>query len=145
MIHVRVAPGDFAPGAELARLEALGGGGLGCFIGTVRGGAIAALTLEHYPGMTERALDAIADQAMRRFGLLGCVIVHRVGRLLPGERIVLAAAAAAHRAPALEATQFLIDWLKTDAPFWKKEEFADGSAAWVEARAADAAAAGRWR
>ena len=100
--------------------------------------------LEHYPGMTERAMAAIADAAQARWELLGCTLVHRVGRLRPGENIVLVLAAAAHRQAALDATAFLIDWLKTRAPFWKKEAFAGGGEAWVEAREADEQAAERW-
>jgi len=152
---VRVQEGDFDPGAELAALargDEAGGetevGGLASFVGLVRGTAggrpIRAMTLEHYPGMTERKLAEIAAEAERRWPLTGTVIVHRVGRLLPGERIVLAAAASAHRAAALEACAFLIDWLKTEAPFWKFEEAEDGSGRWVEARDSDRAAAARW-
>ena len=120
-------------------------GGIGVFVGIVRrDGDVAALTLEHYPGMTERCLDEIAAEAERRFGLSGCTIIHRVGRLMPGDPIVLVVAAASHRGEALDATRFLIDWLKTKAPFWKKQEFEDGRSAWVEARAADEAAADGW-
>ena len=106
---------------------------------------LAALTLEHYPGMTEAALTAIAAEAGRRWSLLGCTLLHRVGRLPVGAPIVLVLAAAAHRQDALDATGFLIDWLKTKAPFWKQEHFADGGARWVQARASDDAAAQRWR
>jgi molybdopterin synthase catalytic subunit len=150
MPTIRVQSQPFDVGAELAALS--GGrtdiGGIGCFVGTVRdsagGHAITAMTLEHYPGMTERAMDTIARQAEARWSLLGCTLVHRVGRLLPGDAIVLVLAAAAHRQAALEATAFLIDWLKTGAPFWKQESFADGTSAWVAARAEDDAAAARW-
>ena len=107
-------------------------------------GPIAAMMLEHYPGMTERAMARIAAAAERRWSLLGCTLIHRVGRLAPGANIVLVVAAAAHRQAALDATAFLIDWLKTRAPFWKKEIFADGGEAWVEARAADEDTAARW-
>lgn len=121
---------------------------MGCFVGTVRdasgGRRIEAMTLEHYPGMTERAMAAIAAEAEARWQLCGCTLVHRVGRLRPGENIVLVLATAAHRQAALDATAFLIDWLKTRAPFWKKETFAGGGEAWVEAREADEQAAGRW-
>ena len=150
MATIRVQPGRFDVAAELAALTAgrTDIGGIGCFVGTVRdapaGRPIAAMTLEHYPGMTERAMAAIAAEAERRWSLLGCTLVHRVGRLAPGEPIVLVLAASAHRAAALEATAFLIDWLKTRAPFWKKEAFADGTEAWVAARDADAEAAARW-
>jgi molybdopterin synthase catalytic subunit len=102
------------------------------------------MTLEHYPGMTERAMGRIAAEAEQRWQLLGCATIHRVGRLIPGETIVLVLAAALHRQAALEATTFLIDWLKTKAPFWKREEFADGEATWVAARAEDDTAAERW-
>jgi len=144
-ILVRVQTADFDVGAELARLEALGGGGVASFTGVVRGGqGLQALELEHHPGMTEAMMGRIADEASVRWPLLGITAIHRHGRLLPGQRIVLVAAASPHRAAALEATSFLIDWLKTRAPFWKKEYFADGSSRWVEARAEDDAAANRW-
>ena len=140
---------NFDIGAEFAALIAgrTDIGGIGCFVGTVRTSAderVAAMTLEHYPAMTERAIARIAEEAERRWELLGCTVIHRVGRLVAGENIVLVLAAASHRQPALDATAFLIDWLKTKAPFWKKEEFADGAATWVEAREADDAAAARW-
>jgi molybdopterin synthase catalytic subunit len=102
------------------------------------------MTLEHYPGMTERALASIAEDAQRRWPLLGCTLIHRVGRLLPGAPIVLVLAASPHRLAALDATAFLIDWLKTKAPFWKQEEFTDGQTAWVAANESDTRAADRW-
>lgn len=144
MIEVRVQREDFDPAAALARLEALGGGAIASFTGLVRGGGVVALELEHYPGMTERTMRATAEEAMARWPLLGVVAIHRVGHLAPGERVVLAAAASAHRHAALEATAFLIDFLKVRATFWKREHFADGSARWVEPRCADDAAAARW-
>ena len=146
MATVRVQAEPFDAGAEIAALLAgrTDVGGLGCFIGTVRGGETLAMTLEHYPGMTQRALQAIVQQAEARWGLLGCTVIHRHGRLLPGDPIVLVLATSPHRQAALDATAFLIDWLKTRAPFWKQEERADGTAAWVEARAADDKAAARW-
>ncbi|MGC8525511.1 MAG: molybdenum cofactor biosynthesis protein MoaE, partial [Acidibrevibacterium sp.] len=150
MLTTRVQEGPFDIGAEFAALTAGRSdiGGIGCFVGTVRGDvggrALAAMTLEHYPAMTERALAAIAAEAEARWALLGGTLIHRVGRLAPGAPIVLVLAAARHRDAALAATGFLIDWLKTRAPFWKKESFADGSEAWVEARAEDEAAAERW-
>ena len=150
MALIKVQTEDFDIGAEFAALTAgrTDIGGIGCFVGTVRDSAldqnVAAMTLEHYPAMTERAIARITDEAERRWGLLGCTVIHRVGRLVAGDNIVLVLAAAAHRQPALDATSFLIDWLKTKAPFWKKEEFADGGGAWVEARDADNAAAARW-
>jgi molybdopterin synthase catalytic subunit len=151
MATIRVQRGPLDLNAEMEALSAGRSdiGGIGCFVGTVRsaagGRAIASMTLEHYPGMTERAMAEIAGDAERRFSLLGCTLIHRVGRLVPGEPIVLVLAASAHRAAALEATAFLIDWLKTGAPFWKKETFADGAEAWVAARQEDDAAAERWR
>ena len=102
------------------------------------------MTLEHYPRMTERALTRIVEQATARWSLLGCTVIHRIGRLVPGDPIVLVLAASTHREAALEATAFLIDWLKSAAPFWKQEHFEDGSAAWVQARGTDAAAVARW-
>lgn len=149
-IVVRIETTDFDPGVEFRRLgERTGGAGaIGSFLGIVRreagGRAITAMTLEHYPAMTERAVRAIAVEAVRRWRLLGVTVLHRVGRLLPGEHIVLVLAAAQHREPALAATSFLIDWLKTKAPFWKKEHFTDGTASWVAAAAADEMAAARW-
>ncbi len=150
MARIKVQTEDFDIGAEFAALT--GGrtdiGGIGCFVGTVRSNAedpVAAMTLEHYPGMTERAIGRITDEAERRWQLLGCTVIHRVGRLTAGENIVLVLAAATHRQAALEATAFLIDWLKTKAPFWKKEESVDGGSTWVEAREADDAAAARWQ
>lgn len=150
MACVAVQAADFDVGREMAALTAgrTDIGGIGCFVGTVRatagGRPITTMTLEHYPAMTERAMAAIAAQAEERWNLLGCTLIHRVGRLRPGEGIVLVLAAAAHRQAALEATAFLIDWLKTSAPFWKKESFADGTEAWVAARAEDDRAAARW-
>jgi molybdopterin synthase catalytic subunit len=150
MATVRVQAADFDVGAEFAALTAGRSdiGGIGCFVGTVRaspGGArLEALILEHYPAMTERAIAGVVAEAERRWPLLGCTVVHRVGRMAPGENIVLVLAASAHRQAALEATAFLIDWLKTKAPFWKRETFVDGSATWVDARETDDAAAARW-
>jgi len=150
MPTVRVQAEAFDSGAELAALLAgrTDVGGVGCFIGLVRDSAggqpIAAMTLEHYPGMTERALAAIATEAEARWTLQGCTVIHRYGRLLPGEPIVLVLTASAHRQAALDATAFLIDWLKTRAPFWKQEELVQGGTHWVGAREADDAAASRW-
>ena len=154
MARILVSEANFDVGAEVAALTAgrTDIGGVGCFLGTVRdvipkqeGPIVAALTLEHYPAMTQRAIARITAEAERRWDLLGCTVIHRVGRMLPGENIVLVLAAAAHRQAALDATAFLIDWLKTKAPFWKREEFVNGSAAWVEARESDDAAAARWQ
>jgi molybdopterin synthase catalytic subunit len=154
MARICVQTDDFDVAAEIARLtsDRTDIGGLGCFIGVVRDDkargsserALQALTLEHYPAMTLRSIGRITDEAERRWGLLGCTVIHRVGRMVPGENIVVVLTAAAHRQPALDATAFLIDWLKTKAPFWKREEFQDGEGVWVEARGADDAAASRW-
>ena len=147
--RVRVQADPFDIGAELAALSAgqTSAGGIGSFVGLVRDDPahrLESLTLEHYPGMTESAMTAIAVQACERWDLLGCTVVHRVGRLTPGEGIVLVLAAAPHRQAALDATAFLIDWLKTRAPFWKRERFVDGGERWVEARQGDDEAAARW-
>ena len=146
-VQVQAAP--FDAGAAMAALLAGRSdvGGVGCFVGVVRDDParpLRHLVLEHYPGMTEVAMAEIAAEACRRWSLLGCTLVHRVGALPPGAPIVLVLTAAAHRGAALEAAAFLIDWLKTRAPFWKHEQFADGTAQWVEARGADDAAAARW-
>jgi molybdopterin synthase catalytic subunit len=145
MSRINVQTDNFDIGAEFTALTAgrTDIGGIGCFVGTVRG-PVAAMTLEHYPAMTERAIARIVDEAERRWSLLGCTVIHRSGRLLAGENIVLVLAAASHRQPALDATAFLIDWLKTKAPFWKKEESVGGAQSWVEARVEDDAAAARW-
>ena len=150
MATIRVQHEPFDAGREIALLTAgrTDIGGIGCFVGVVRGSAgpdrLDALTLEHYPAMTEKALAQIAGQAQTRWELLGCTLIHRFGRLVPGEPIVLVLAASAHREAALAATAFLIDWLKTRAPFWKQEQLRDGSARWIEARADDDQAAARW-
>lgn len=145
LIDVRVQAEDIDVPAALARLEALGGGGVASFTGLVRGGdGLRALVLEHHPTMTAKAMRAIAGEAGARWPLLGMTAIHRIGALVPGERIVFVAAAAPHRAAALAATAFLIDWLKTRAPFWKQERFDDGAARWVDARHEDDAAAARW-
>ena len=150
MANIRVQIADFDVGAEFAAMGAGRAdiGGFGCFVGTVRDSAkgrkISAMTLEHYPAMTEAAMARIAQAAEQRWDLLGCTLIHRVGRLLPGENIVLVLAASPHRQAALDATGFLIDWLKTKAPFWKKESFLDGAEEWVSANDADEAAASRW-
>ncbi|MBX6323011.1 MAG: molybdenum cofactor biosynthesis protein MoaE [Rhodospirillaceae bacterium] len=141
---IRVQREDFDVGRELERLSAGNRevGAVASFVGVVRdvGGA---MTLEHYPGMTERMLARVEAEARARWPLEASLIIHRYGRLEPGERIVLVATASAHRQAALEACAFLIDWLKTKAPFWKLEETASGER-WVEARAEDEAAASRW-
>jgi molybdopterin synthase catalytic subunit len=147
---IRVQQQPFDAGRELQRLKAGNPaiGGTVVFVGTVReiagGAAVGAMTLEHYPGMTERALGEIEAEALRRWPLEASLIVHRHGRLEPGEDIVLVVTAAQHRQAAFEACMFLVDWLKTQAPFWKLEAGAQG-ARWVEARSSDDAAAERWR
>lgn len=147
---VRVQLEDFDPGREIEAVTAgnTAVGGVASFIGLVRDIAdddtIGAMTLEHYPGMTEKMLTEIEAEANRRWPLQGSLIVHRYGRLEPGDRIVLVVTASAHRAAALEACHFLIDWLKTKAPFWKLEETGGGETKWVDARSSDDTAANRW-
>jgi len=143
--NIHIQNEDFDLNDEIEALAGDGTGAVATFVGQVRGGdRLTALTLEHYPGMTEREIARIAQEAQGRWTLSGITIIHRVGRLEVGERIVLVAVAAAHRGSAFEACQFLMDYLKTRAPFWKQEE-RDGASAWVEARDSDDAAAGRWR
>jgi len=144
MIRVIVTPDMIDAGAELARIEAQGAGAVATFTGLVRADdGVSVLELEHYPGATEAALAALAEAAKQRWSLIAATIVHRVGPMAPGERVVFVGTAAAHRAAALEACAFLIDRLKTDAPFWKREQ-RGSEARWVEARAADDEAAARW-
>jgi molybdopterin synthase catalytic subunit len=143
MRHIAVQTAAIDPGALQLPLEALGGA-VATFTGICRADdGVTCMTLEHYPRMTERALGKLADEATARWALCGISIVHRVGPIVPGERIVHVACASRHRGAALEACAFLIDRLKTDAPFWKKEERATG-AAWVAARTSDDKAAQRW-
>jgi molybdopterin synthase catalytic subunit len=122
-------------------------GAIDSFVGLARdmneGSGVAAMTLEHYPGMTEKALAALVEEARSRWALLDVTVIHRVGRLLPGDPIVLVAVASPHRGEAFAACEFIMDYLKTQAPFWKKEETPQGER-WVEARASDDAAAARW-
>ena len=122
-------------------------GAIASFVGLARdineGSGVAAMTLEHYPGMTEKALDALVDEASARWTLQDVTVIHRIGRLLPGDPIVLVAVASRHRGEAFAACEFIMDFLKTQAPFWKKEETAEGER-WVDARASDDAAAARW-
>ncbi|MDV3457525.1 molybdenum cofactor biosynthesis protein MoaE [Sphingomonas sp. HF-S4] len=144
MIRVSVDPAPIELAVEVAALEERGAGGIATFTGVVRGDdGVTALELEHYPGMTEQALIAIAEAATERWSLLGVTMVHRVGVMLPGERIVFIGTAAHHRREALDACAYLIDRLKTDAPFWKREQTGE-DARWVEARAGDVEASGRW-
>lgn len=148
MATVRVQEAPFDLVAESAKLTAgrTDVGGVASFIGICRADeGLAAMVLEHYPGMTEAAIARIAAEAEARWPLAGCTVIHRVGRLVPGDPIVLVLTASAHRAAALDACAFLIDWLKTRAPFWKREEFADGRTRWVEAKVEDDQAADRWQ
>jgi molybdopterin synthase catalytic subunit len=149
MIEVRVQAGDFDLGHELARLRAGDArvGAVVSFVGLVRdmndGAQVAAMELEHYPGMTERALEDIVEQARARWPLYGALVIHRVGPLRPCDQIVLVAVAGAHRGEAFDACEFIIDYLKTDAPFWKKEDTPEGSR-WVDARISDDSARAKW-
>ena len=149
MIEVRVQPADFDLGLEMARLRAGDArvGAVVSFVGTVRdmndGDQVAELELEHYPGMTERALEDIVEQARGRWPLYNALVIHRVGPMAPMEQIVLVACSAAHRGEAFAACEFIIDYLKTDAPFWKKEQTPEG-ARWVDARVSDDAAKAKW-
>lgn len=150
MAFIRVGPEDFDVAAELAALlrEAGDIGAVASFIGLVRNSAeapITAMTLEHYPGMTKRAIAAVAAEAEARFALSSCRIIHRTGRIPLSGQIVLVLTAASHRQAALDSTGFLIDWLKVAAPFWKKEHLADGRDRWVDARAEDDLAAAAWQ
>ena len=147
--EVWVQPEDFDLGAEVARLRA-GDPRIGAvvsFVGTVRdmndGSQVSEMELEHYPGMTERALDDIVSQASERWPLYNALVIHRVGPLAPLEQIVLVAVSAAHRGEAFAACEFIIDYLKTDAPFWKKEQTPQG-ARWVDARLSDDSAKSKW-
>jgi molybdopterin synthase catalytic subunit len=145
MMTIRVQREDFDIGAEVAKLSVDGTGAVATFTGMVRpDDGLDALTLEHYPQMTEREIARIAQDAQTRWPLLGVTIIHRIGRLPPGEKIVFVAVCAAHRGVAFQACEFLMDYLKTKAPFWKQEE-RGAAATWVEVRHTDEQAAGRWR
>ena len=147
---VRVQPDDFDLGAEVERMTrgnpAIGA--VASFVGLVRNvnddSGVSGMTLEHYPGMTEGALEDIVAQARARWDLADVLVIHRHGKLAPGDRIVLVVAAGAHRGDAFAACEFIMDYLKTRAPFWKKEQTPQGER-WVEARAADDRAAQRWQ
>ncbi|NWB84785.1 molybdopterin synthase catalytic subunit MoaE [Pseudomonas gingeri] len=147
---IRVQAQAFDPGAEVNALHAanLGIGAVVSFVGYVRdfndGREVAGMFLEHYPGMTEKALGKIVTQARERWPLLGLEVLHRVGALEPGEPIVFVGVTSAHRQAAFDACNFVMDYLKTQAPFWKKENTADGPR-WVEGRVSDQAAAERWK
>ncbi len=149
MARVTIQTEDFDLSAEVAALRAgdAGVGAIASFLGTVRdrndGTGVSAMELEHYPGMTERAIEAMVDEAFKRFQIRAARVIHRVGRLEPKDQIVLVAVTSAHRGQAFQACEFLMDYLKTQAPFWKKEQTPEG-ARWVDARVADDAAAARW-
>ena len=144
----RVQTDDFDVGAESRALQADTVGGIALFVGTVRGlssdNGVTAMTLEHYPGMTDSELERIEAEARARWPLEDVTIIHRVGRLLAGDQIVLVATASAHRQAAFDAAQFIMDFLKTDAPFWKAEE-RDGKISWVDTRDSDSAARDKWK
>ena len=146
---VRVQTADFDVAREIAALRAGDArvGAVASFVGTVRdvndAAAVSTMTLEHYPGMTEKALEAIVAEARARFDILDALVIHRVGTLQPTDQIVLVAVTSAHRGDAFDACRFVMDYLKTRAPFWKKEQTAEG-ARWVDARVSDDAAAARW-
>ena len=147
--RVAIQTADFDPGAEIAALRVADArvGAVCSFIGTVRdrndGSAVASMELEHYPGMTEKAIEAMIDEAHRRFDILGARVIHRVGLLQPLDQIMMVAVVSAHRGESFKACEFLMDYLKTQAPFWKKEQTPEG-ARWVDARVADDAALARW-
>ena len=149
--RVRIQSQDFDLGAEVADLRAADPrvGAVCSFVGTVRDrnaggpGDIASLELEHYPGMTERAIEAMIDAAHARFDILGALVIHRIGRLQPLDQIVLVVVSSAHRGESFQACEFVMDYLKTQAPFWKKEQTPQG-ARWVDARVSDDAALARW-
>lgn len=147
--RVSIQTADFDLGAEVAalRLQDKGVGAVCSFIGTVRdrndGQAVSEMELEHYPGMTEKAIEAMVDEAFKRFDILGARVIHRVGVLKPLDQIVLVVVSSAHRGQSFQACEFLMDYLKTQAPFWKKEQTPEG-ARWVDARVSDDAALARW-
>ncbi|WP_439898049.1 molybdenum cofactor biosynthesis protein MoaE [Aquabacterium humicola] len=148
--RVSIQTADFDLSTEVAALRAddAGVGAVASFVGTVRDrhgeqAGVSAMELEHYPGMTEAAIEAMIDEAMRRFPLRGVRVIHRVGLLRPGDQIVLVVTTSAHRGAAFQGCEFLMDYLKTQAPFWKKETTPDG-ARWVDARVADDEALARW-
>ncbi len=151
-MSVSVQEADFDVGAETQALSAgrLEVGAVATFVGLVRadklsgeGSEVSAMTLEHYPGMTEKSLEAIVTEAQARWRLQGVRVIHRFGRLVPGDRIVFVGVASAHRGDAFAACEFVMDYLKTRAPFWKKEDTPEGGR-WVDARDADDSAAARW-
>ena len=142
-MKISVQPEDFDVGLEIQNLsrQSTSVGAVASFVGLVRD---VQMTLEHYPGMTERALEKIVADAKGRWQVMDCTVIHRYGALQPNDQIVMVAVASAHRDDAFKACEFIMDYLKTQAPFWKKEQTADG-AHWVEAKAADDQAAERWK
>jgi len=154
VIHVRVQPEAFDLGVEMQELcqDSTAIGAVASFVGLVRdnnrvdeqASGVATMTLEHYPGMTEKALQRIAEQAAERWQLQAVRVIHRVGELQPGDPIVLVLTASPHRHDAFDACQYIMDILKTEAPFWKKERLSDGGERWVDSRDSDSRAAGRW-
>ncbi|UJW83007.1 molybdenum cofactor biosynthesis protein MoaE [Hydrogenophaga sp. SL48] len=147
--RVSIQTEDFDLSAEVARLRAdeKGVGAICSFVGTVRdrndGQSVSTMELEHYPGMTEKSIEAMIDEAFKRFDIFGARVIHRVGLLQPLDQIVLVAVTSAHRGESFQACEFLMDYLKTQAPFWKKEQTQDG-ARWVDARVSDDAALAKW-
>jgi len=146
-VSIQIADFDLSTEVALLRLQDKGIGAVCSFIGTVRdrndGQAVSAMELEHYPGMTEKAIEAMIDEAFKRFDILGARVIHRVGPLKPLDQIVLVIVSSAHRGQSFQACEFLMDYLKTQAPFWKKEQTPEG-ARWVDARVSDDAALARW-
>jgi molybdopterin synthase catalytic subunit len=148
-MKVLVQDADFDLGAQSDAFAAgaAGAGAVVTFTGVVRdadAGGLVAMEIEHYPAMTQKALEAIAAEAMTRWSLVDALVIHRYGRLVPGERIMMVATAARHRKDAFEAAEYLMDYLKSRAPFWKKEILADGAADWVAAKSEDEDALTRW-
>ena len=147
--RVTVQTADFDLGAEVAALRVgdAGVGAVAAFVGTVRdrndGQGVSSMELEHYPGMTERAIEAMIDEARQRFDIRGARVIHRVGVLQPQDQIMMVAVTSGHRGTTFQACEFLMDYLKTQAPFWKKEQTPEG-ARWVDARSSDDAAIARW-
>lgn len=146
MIRIAVGPDDFDIGAETLRVAGQGGGAIASFVGQVRDdGNLASLELEHYPAMTDKALREIAETALSEWPLHAVTIIHRVGQLAVGENIVLVVTGSDHRGAAIESCSFIMDRLKTVAPFWKKETRTDGATKWIEERASDVAASAKWK
>jgi len=146
MIKIAIGPADFDIGAETLTVAGQGGGAIASFVGQVRDdGNLESLELEHYPAMTRKALQEIAETALSDWSLHAVTIIHRVGKLAVGENIVLVVTGSDHREAAIKSCSFVMDKLKTVAPFWKKETSADGATKWIEERASDVEAAGKWK